>query len=139
MSGISNQLRDIYYTPYATAAGMLLHINVWNTESTERYILYSICKCCWNVATYKVTISILYIIVWFYGCLFDVNSVDVNSVDVNNISVISWRSVIFGGGNRRTRRKPPNCHKSLTNFITYCCTPRTDPWHTVIILCLFQH
>jgi hypothetical protein len=24
----------------------------------------------------------------------------------------------FGGGNRSTRRKPPTCHKSLTNFIT---------------------
>jgi len=36
----------------------------------------------------------------------------------NNISAISWRSVLFGGGNRSTRRKPPTCHKSLTNFIT---------------------
>ena len=33
----------------------------------------------------------------------------------NNISVISWLS----GGNRRTRRKPPTCRKSLTDFITY--------------------
>ena len=24
----------------------------------------------------------------------------------------------IGGGNKRTRRKPPTCHKSLTNFIT---------------------
>ena len=24
----------------------------------------------------------------------------------------------IGGGNKSTRRKPPNCHKSLTNFIT---------------------
>jgi hypothetical protein len=23
----------------------------------------------------------------------------------------------IGGGNQRTRRKPPTCHKSLTNFI----------------------
>jgi len=36
----------------------------------------------------------------------------------NNISVISWRSILIGGGNRSTRRKPPICHKSLTNFIT---------------------
>jgi hypothetical protein len=27
----------------------------------------------------------------------------------------------IGGGNRSTRRKPPTCRKSLTNFITYCC------------------
>ena len=26
-----------------------------------------------------------------------------------------------GGGNQSIRRKPPTCHKSLTNFITYCC------------------
>jgi hypothetical protein len=24
----------------------------------------------------------------------------------------------IGGGNQSTREKPPNCHKSLTNFIT---------------------
>ena len=35
----------------------------------------------------------------------------------NNISVISWRSVFIGGGNRRIRRKPPTCRKSLTNVI----------------------
>ena len=27
----------------------------------------------------------------------------------------------MGGGNRSTRRKPPTCNKSLTNFITYSC------------------
>jgi hypothetical protein len=31
------------------------------------------------------------------------------------ISVKSWRCFI-GGGNRRTRRKPPTCSKSLTNL-----------------------
>jgi hypothetical protein len=33
----------------------------------------------------------------------------------NNNSVISWRSVLLIGGNRR---KPPTCRKSLTNFVT---------------------
>jgi hypothetical protein len=32
----------------------------------------------------------------------------------------------IGGRNRRTRRKPPICRKSLTNFITSCCTPSPD-------------
>jgi hypothetical protein len=32
----------------------------------------------------------------------------------NNISVISWRQFCWW-------RKPPTCHKSLTNFITSCC------------------
>jgi len=36
----------------------------------------------------------------------------------NNILIISWRSVIIGRGNWSTRRQPPTCHKSLTNFIT---------------------
>jgi hypothetical protein len=27
-----------------------------------------------------------------------------------------YRAGIIGGGNRRTRRKPPTCRKSLTNF-----------------------
>ena len=29
----------------------------------------------------------------------------------------------IGGRNRRTRRKTPTCRKSLTDFITKCCTP----------------
>jgi len=33
---------------------------------------------------------------------------------------------LIGEGNRRTQRKPPSCRKSLTNFITYGCTPRPD-------------
>jgi len=32
----------------------------------------------------------------------------------------------IGGGNLRIQRKPPTCCKSLTNFITYCCTSRPD-------------
>ena len=36
----------------------------------------------------------------------------------NNISVISWDSVLIGGGNRTSQRKPPTYCKSLTNFIT---------------------
>jgi hypothetical protein len=32
------------------------------------------------------------------------------------IVVISF----IGGGNRRTKRKPPTCRMSLTNFITKC-------------------
>jgi len=42
----------------------------------------------------------------------------VEETRVNTISVISWRSVLLVEGNRRTRRKPPTCRKSLTNFIT---------------------
>jgi hypothetical protein len=32
----------------------------------------------------------------------------------------------IGGGNRSTLRKPQTCHKSLTNFITYCCIEYTS-------------
>jgi hypothetical protein len=34
----------------------------------------------------------------------------------------------IGRGNRSTQRKPLTCHKSLTNFITYCCIEYTSPW-----------
>jgi hypothetical protein len=34
----------------------------------------------------------------------------------SKISVISWRSVLIGGGNRSIRRKPPTCRKSLTSL-----------------------
>ena len=33
----------------------------------------------------------------------------------------------IGGRSRNTRRKPPTCRKSLTNFIT-CCIEYTLPW-----------
>ena len=36
----------------------------------------------------------------------------------NNISVIIMAVSFIGGGNFSTRRKPPTCCKSLTNFIT---------------------
>jgi len=47
-------------------------------------------------------------------------SVGVSNGTLKNISAFS------GGGNRGTRGKSPTCHKSLTNFITYCLssTPR---------------
>jgi hypothetical protein len=44
--------------------------------------------------------------------------------------LFSWDPKIIlaalGGGNQSTRWKPPICRKSLTNFITYCCTPRVN-------------
>jgi len=36
----------------------------------------------------------------------------------NNIPVILWRSVLIGGENRGSRRKPSTYRKSLTNSIT---------------------
>ena len=42
----------------------------------------------------------------------------------NNISVISWRSISIGGGNRR---KPPTCRKSLTNY-HIMLYEYTSPW-----------
>jgi hypothetical protein len=46
---------------------------------------------------------------WFQGKIF---------VDIIPIrSMLNLHSFI-GGGNRSTRRKPPTCRKSLTNFIT---------------------
>jgi len=40
------------------------------------------------------------------------------SATFNNISIISWRSVLFGGGNRCTRIKPPTSRKLLATIIT---------------------
>jgi hypothetical protein len=47
--------------------------------------------------------------------LFIGNEEDGNSEYLDSyIVVVSF----IGGGNRRIRRKPPTCGKSLTNFIT---------------------
>jgi hypothetical protein len=56
------------------------------------------------------------------NCNFPQNSINVSFF-------INFVSVHINGmfkGNRRTRRKPPTCLKSLTNVITTCCTPRPD-------------
>jgi len=37
------------------------------------------------------------------------------------------------GGNRR---KPPTCHKSLTNFNTQCCIKCTSPWANSAVISL---
>jgi len=51
-----------------------------------------------------------------------------NATYINNISAVSF----IGGGNRR---KPPTCHKLLTNFIT-CCTDYTSK---VVVVCIDDH
>ena len=44
----------------------------------------------------------------------------------------------IGGENRRTRRKPSTCRKSLTNFIAKCCIQFTSPlggfYHTTLVV-----
>ena len=50
---------------------------------------------------------------------------------VGNISTIFQLyhdGQFIGGGNLYTRRKPPTCRISLTNFIKYCCIVYTSPW-----------
>jgi len=54
--------------------------------------------------------------------LFDSVNAIFNNISDNYIVAVSF----IGGGNRRTRKKPPTCRKSLTNFIAYCCAPRPD-------------
>jgi hypothetical protein len=34
----------------------------------------------------------------------------------------------IGRKNWSNQRKSPTCHKSLTNFVTYCCIEYTSPW-----------
>jgi hypothetical protein len=46
----------------------------------------------------------------------------------------------IGGGNWNTRRNPPACHKSLTNFIMECWIENTSPWTgfelvTLVMIC----
>jgi len=48
-----------------------------------------------------------------FGWLVWIDAIMVFKATFNNISVIAWRSVLFGGGNQRPRRKPPTCRKSL--------------------------
>ena len=49
------------------------------------------------------------------------------SATFNTISANSWQSVLLVEVNRSIRRKPPTCHKSLTNFITKYCFEYTSP------------
>jgi hypothetical protein len=46
-------------------------------------------------------------IIYVYEIIFGRIRVMVFNTTFNNISVISWWSVLFGGGNQSTWRKPP--------------------------------
>jgi hypothetical protein len=61
----------------------------------------------------KIHVSPLYAkhVLFLFLCLMVFNA---TLKYFNYIVVVSF----IGRGNRRTRRKPPNCRKSLTNFIT---------------------
>ena len=55
----------------------------------------------------------------------------------NNISVLSWRSIFFGGGNRSTRRKPPTCMPKVTDKLYHIMLYRVHtPWVSVFIFFL---
>jgi hypothetical protein len=81
---------------------------------------YKYCKRSNHIKQYKIKTRPYMIFVCFM----------VFNATFNNISVISWWSVLFGRGNRSTRRKPPTCHKSLTNFISVIAH---------CIFCIFLH
>ena len=44
----------------------------------------------------------------------------------SNMSCVVKVTLIYGGGNQRTQRKPPSCHKSLTKL--YHIMLYTSPW-----------
>ena len=44
----------------------------------------------------------------------------------NNISDISWRSVLLVEETGLPGKKTPTCHKTRTNFITFCCIEYTS-------------
>ena len=48
------------------------------------------------------------------------------STNFNNISVLLWWSLLLMGENQSSQRKPQNCCKPLTNFITYGFKPLTN-------------
>ena len=54
----------------------------------------------------------------FYTLYLRRREVMVFNATFNNISVMSWWSVLLVVGKRNTQRKPPNCCKWLTSFIT---------------------
>ena len=69
-----------------------------------------------NGANEKVHLKFVYLFVCLMVC----------NATFTNISVISWQSVLLveeTGGPGESHRPVA---KSLTNFITLCCTPRPD-------------
>jgi hypothetical protein len=56
----------------------------------------------------------------------------------NNILFIYLATNFSDGVNKITRRKPPTCHKSLTNFIAKCCIEYTLLWCLSPLSTIFQ-
>jgi hypothetical protein len=68
-------------------------------------LLYILLNYCYFVHLLLNTIRKLYILLWHHFLQY-----------FSYIVAVSF----IGGGNQSTQRKPPTCHKSLTNFITLC-------------------
>ena len=68
----------------------------------------------WNVAKHK-TVHVGIPVIFLNKCIMLWCLVPHSTIfQIYNNVVVSF----IGGGNQSTRRKPPTCHKSLTNLIT---------------------
>jgi hypothetical protein len=72
-----------------------------------------------NVLFTQYSITLILIVYWNRGC----HGRDRMVVGFPTIVAVSF----IGWGNRCTRRKPPTCRTSLTNFITWRCIEYNSP------------
>jgi len=86
------------------------------------------------LSLWQVRIRIIYLVILF-ACLF-------NGVWCHFLQYLSYIVAVssIGGRNRTTWRKPPTCHKSLTNFITSvvlgtdCIGSCKSIYHTIMVM-----
>jgi hypothetical protein len=80
----------------------------------------------WVYSEYRMWLSFYYFLIVYLNCSDGVVCLDFHLNTVFMGLYFSYIVVVsfIAGWNRSTRRKPRTCRKSLTNFITSCCTCR---------------
>jgi hypothetical protein len=92
-------------------------INKWNSKNSACLDINFI-KVCPEIA-----LKYFFEKMWFY-MKYIVKNRSWRNTYVHGLYIVAVSFI--GGGNWRSQRIPQTCRKSLTNFITECCTPRPD-------------
>jgi hypothetical protein len=126
MTGVTSGAGTVYphgapeFTPLFSGLCVALSL-VFCVVFVDYCLPFSLVLFCQNESLHEWIICLLLIRV------FPGNHISYVEIVVQLKSSLQSFTVMTGGRIRSTRRKPPTCHKSRTDFITYLCIKYTSP------------